>query len=175
MAGIASSWKNLADANKTAWNAAAPSFPYIDKFGNPQTPSGYQLFCTLNFNRLTLGLAALALPPMPGTEIGMSGFALAITNPQTYNLTWVAPVAAGYSLCVFGSPHLSEGITVRPSRWKLLLCASATSAQPANIQPLWEAAFGYEPQDGRIWLKITTIIASTGQSYGEVVLYDDIP
>lgn len=40
-------WRSLSIAQRDAWEAAAPSFPFTDKFGNPVVGSGYNLFMSV--------------------------------------------------------------------------------------------------------------------------------
>lgn len=62
---IAQYWRKLSDAEHIAWNSAVSSFTGTGVFGETTTPSGYQLFCSINNRRLERNQSVLLVPPVP--------------------------------------------------------------------------------------------------------------
>lgn len=171
---LASGWRALPAASQAAWAAAAPSFPYIDKFGNPQIPSGYQLYITLNVPLFCRGLPILLVPPAPGIKVNITGLALAIPDVNTMNVTWTTPNAAGYRLVFYMSNMISKGITNPPTRWREVTNRGAAIAQPLNLAADYASAFGKVSASGRYWLKVDVVIIATGELYGTTFIFADL-
>lgn len=65
-------WRNLSPSEKLAWNNATSNYPTVNAFGDPRTPTGYELFMKLNQTLFNLGKPINTLPPIPKsfTSIG---------------------------------------------------------------------------------------------------------
>lgn len=62
---ISTLWRNLTDQERAAWNASKTNFPTVNAFGEPRTPSGYEVFMKLNTTLVNLGIQFQTLPPSP--------------------------------------------------------------------------------------------------------------
>lgn len=166
LATVTQSWRTLSPAQQTGWQSMAASYPYIDKFGNPQTPSGYQLYVTLNSNRLQIGLAMLTTPiapkafwdPTPVTfyQAG-SGTMLMSYSPNT-------AISAQTYLQVFATPAISTGITTPLRNMKRIDYFDDKTSSPFNLALNWVKSFGLMPTDGRVWFRWNQIHIDTGQA-----------
>jgi len=65
LAFLSSQWKALTSEQRDAWNAAAVNFPFYNKFKVEYTPSGYQLFMSLQGNLLANSLPLIDTPSNP--------------------------------------------------------------------------------------------------------------
>lgn len=65
LAYLSTQWKALTLAQREQWNAIAPSYPALNKFNEPYTPSGYQVFMRLNGTLYAQGLPLLTVPNAP--------------------------------------------------------------------------------------------------------------
>lgn len=175
LGGIASSWRGLPSATQASWAAAAPSFPYIDKFGNPQIPSGYQLYMTLNLPLACRGLAIMTTPPVPDAKPALTGLALATPDPATINVSWTAPLVAGYRLVFYMSNIISLGVTNPPTRWREVTNRGAGIAQPLNLATDYATTFGKVTPGARYWLKVEVAALSSGELYSEQFVFSDMP
>lgn len=81
---LSSNWRGLTAEQKTAWNDMAINYPFYNKFKVEYTPSGYQLYMSLNGNLLAAGFPLLTVPnaPRPYPED-------LVINPSTPDLPWV--------------------------------------------------------------------------------------
>jgi hypothetical protein len=62
---ISTLWRNLTQSERDAWNASNTNFPTVNAFGEPRTPSGYEVFMKLNTTLVNLNLPFQELPPSP--------------------------------------------------------------------------------------------------------------
>lgn len=171
---ITSQWRTLTAPTQLAWEAAAPSFPYIDKFGNPQTPSGYQLFTTLNLNLLAIGQNTITAPPAPAAKPSIAPIALDITQAAgPWNVTWNATAAVA-SVLACATSAVSVGVTRTPERTRVLAAAPMGAGQPIDIRALWVATYGEPPSEGRIFLTISATDQLSGENYGRITVSDDL-
>lgn len=62
---VSQAWKNLSDDEQDAWKAVTSSFIRNNAFGDPVTPSGYQVFMRVNSTRAVVSLPILSVPVEP--------------------------------------------------------------------------------------------------------------
>lgn len=61
-AAVARAWRNLTNAQQTAWNNAVSDYPTVNAFGEPRIPSGYELFMRLNGTLISAGIDPISVP-----------------------------------------------------------------------------------------------------------------
>jgi len=175
LAYIASQWRTLSAAEQASWAAMCASYPYIDKFGNPQTPSGYQLFCTLNSNiKLVYGYID-TVPHIPTAESDVSpaSFDTNAIGGLEINFTPTA-VSASYIL-LYASAPLSAGVTVPPRYMRFLCKLPDDSASPFTITTDYLRIFPLLPSGSRVFLRAEQINFTNGQRYATCSGFVDIP
>jgi hypothetical protein len=79
---VSQAWRELDNDEQAAWNAAAPNFPRVNRFGDPVVPSGYNVFMRLNGTRAVIGLPIMSTPPLP-RELPSPG-AVTIDYPELF-------------------------------------------------------------------------------------------
>lgn len=62
---LAQSWKQLTDAEMTAWADAGPLYPTTNAWGESRIPKGFELYMRLNMNLMAAGEPILSLPLSP--------------------------------------------------------------------------------------------------------------
>ncbi len=174
LATASSQWKTLTVLQQDAWNAAVSSFPYIDKFGNPQDPSGFQLFVTLNFFNLRFGNPLLTTPPSPSVKINYGPITIVATSTIDIELTWAGATAVGVGLNIFAAPPLSKGVTDEPTRFRFIRSVGTAAAQPIQISQDIEAAWGILPPSGRFWITTEAIDLTSFEHYNPFTEFDDL-
>lgn len=162
---LASSWRGLSQADRDSWDAVAPSYPHTDKFGDPATFIGYELYVRANFYLQLVGVAPIQTGLLP--DILWDPVALTITSSvatSTMDLNWFGgAVGAGMRLLVRLSRPLSAGRTYRAS--DLIVVGSVTSgtASPYDLWKSCQDAFGRDPIAGeRFFASVQVVSASTG-------------
>lgn len=67
LAYLSNTWRQLTDAEKNSWSAAAPNFPYVNRLGNSKTYNGFNLYMKFNGNRLLWNASPVKTAPVPFT------------------------------------------------------------------------------------------------------------
>lgn len=126
-ASIASSWRELNQGQRNAWDQAAQDFPYTNRLGDTKILSGFSLHQKLNTN-LTLvdQTAELAGPPSPqgvGSVIGAIGSFILPTLPDS-PLSEIELEMEGRrqntTILVYATAGLSPGISNFNNRLRLI-------------------------------------------------------
>lgn len=97
---LSSQWKALNAEQQAAWNAMTVNYPFYNKFKVEYTPSGYQLFMSLNGNLLAAGFPLLTIPVAPRSYPEDL-----IVNPSQPDVPWVT-IGTGATF-----PNISGGTT----------------------------------------------------------------
>ena len=147
-----SQWSELTIPEQTAWQAATPAFPYEDKFGDQQTYSGYELFVKLNFFLVQAGNPIQTTPPAPVVKPNYGPLAMQIPDAANFDLSWSGITSPTFVINITMSPVQSKGVTRLPTRQRVVTTVLSTSAQPLNLAPLYEAAWGSIPTAGRFYV-----------------------
>jgi hypothetical protein len=166
---VSQTWRGLTTVQQTAWQVAAPDYPYTDKFGNSQIPSGYQLYCTLNLNLLYANQPLLLVPlaPLVPENIGTPS----ITNPSTgvLELNWTPQFTNRTVILAYCSQTVSLGKTSRPRTIQLVWFAESGDSSPVDFSFAYARRFGLVPSAGRVFWKIQQIDKDSGQRYGTFI------
>lgn len=174
LGGVSGEWRNLTSQQQVAWTAAAPSFPYTDKFGDPQIPSGFQLFVTLNYFNIRAGNPPNTAPPAPVTQIVFGPLSVSIPDPATMNVSWAGATSATVVLNISASPVQSKGVTVNPTRTRAIRTVISTLAQPVNVAPDWVTAYGAVPASGRFFFNMFAVSGVSWEKWGQQFAFDDL-
>lgn len=158
----ATNWKGLSDAERTTWTAAAPNFPFYNKFGQPYTPSGYQLYMSVNNNLLNIGEATLAEPPSPTTLDPTPPFTVSAgVGPILFEMDGEVP--AGYSMILYASANQSKGRNFEAGRMKAIAILDASTVFPLDITAMYTAVFGGISPGGNYWFEGKLTKADAGR------------
>ena len=63
---LATSWKKVPEEDKLAWETAAQTTTFPNRFGELYTPSGFQYYMSVNMNMLTFGVPIIGVPAVKG-------------------------------------------------------------------------------------------------------------
>lgn len=156
-------WRSLTNAQRLAWIAAAPTFPYVNAVGDVKYLSGSALFNKLNINLAVIGVAPILIPPVP------SGVTAVTTIVPTYvgGVVTVAytptPVPAGSSWLLWATPGLSPGVYFVKNKLRLVGILPATTASPDIITVLYTARFGAAAVGSKVVFGLQPMNAVTGE------------
>jgi hypothetical protein len=165
LAYVASQWRNLTPAEQDAWLAMAPSYPYIDKFGDPQIPSGYQLFCTLNINLLLTNNLVDYTPHAPTAESNIGPILFDTNAIGGFEINFTPSASMVSLVLVYASVPLSAGVTVPPRRKRLITKFYDNATSPQTLTSDYNRVFGGFNANSRIWLQAEQIQLDIGQRY----------
>lgn len=170
---VATNWRTLTSGQKASWLASTPDYPATNKFGDTYTPSAYQLYCTLNNNRIQIGLSMLTTPVAPVAEQDISPVTFVETDPDNYDLSFTATGSNQYEVQIFASNPVSQGVESIPSRLIYLAHINGTTSTPYNLKSTLVDAFGEIKDGSRIWLRLYVVRHASGRKYGNYTAYAD--
>jgi len=156
-------WRNLTSPQRDAWIAAAPNYPFLNKFGLPYTPSGYQLYMSVNNNQLNIGAAALNLPPEPSDITPTPAFTITDGVGIGIQLTWTGTIPDGYVGVLYASVSQSAGKSLDRGRLKAIVLIPDTVGTTLDVTADYVKVFGSLPTTGHIWFETKLTKADAGR------------
>ena len=142
MATNARAWRDLTADQRSAWNAAAPSRPFTDIFGDKQIYSGFNLFMKINQQMLNFGQPTIAdVPPNEPAPSDLRGITVAIEG-SVITLTTTAPPAEGQLLIVYAAANYSAGKSYTKNLQKFIQAFPGDITQPIELNAAIEERFG---------------------------------
>ena len=140
---ISTTWRSLSQAQRDAWIAATPNFPYQDTLGQTKLLSGSQLYEQFNRNLLVIGAAQITTPPLP-TSFSVLTFGAITLSAAAFTVGFTPdPVEADRELVVYATRPVSAGVDAfRNSDFRFVQSFTAAQVSPADINSAYEAIFG---------------------------------
>jgi hypothetical protein len=157
-------WRGLTDAQRSAWNAAVSAFAKTDIFGDLKNPTGFNLYQKLNNNLVTVGAAAITVPPIPAAVSTVT-----ITSITPAAGTGLVPmvlsgaVPASTAMKVFATAPQSPGVSFVKSEYRLITTLAAATATPVALGTAYTTKFGSFTAGQKIFFKLVFTSTVTGQ------------
>lgn len=164
MATNARAWRSLSASERLTWINAAPNFPFVNKYGETYTGSGFQLYMQCNNNLLAIGESAIAEAPPVETIDDMPAFTIAPVGGSVFSINTAAPIPAGYTVTVYAAFNQSAGRNYEPGRMKAIAQIDSTTILPYNLDSAYIAVFGPIPIGGVIWWSAKITKADAGRA-----------
>lgn len=161
LATVASAWRGLDDSQRLSWLTGAVNFPFKNKYGNLYTPSGFQLFMSVNTNLLAVGIAYRFDCPTPPILHATPEILMAYdtSTPGALYLNTVVP--ADSVVILYACVSQSTGKTITAGRMKAIKILPTASYVANNVGGDYIAVFGTIPEAGNIWFQaVMTDLAS---------------
>ena len=165
---LSKAWGSLEPSDREAWSAAAPSFPFLNKWGEQYTGSGFQLFVSINSKLMPYEVALQTLPPSAsdGTlpDWPWSTIFLEPESSATKFLQLEVPdgIADGAALIVSLSPAQSSGRTYRLRNCRAQIRIQGENPSTFELLPIYEMLFGSAFIESVINVKAEVINLSNG-------------
>lgn len=144
----ATQWRSLSDADRSTWVAAAPNFPFLNKYGVAYTPSGFQLYMSVNNNLLGIGLPAITVAPAVTPTANMPLFTITSSGPVVWNLDVPGGIPAGNTATIYATTSQSVGRGLEPGRLKAIIQVDSSTTFPLLIAAEYSKVFGTMPTTG---------------------------
>lgn len=144
-------WKGLTQVQRDTWITAAPSFPFLNRYGVPYTPSGFQLYMSCNNNILNIASPVISDAPAVEPIEPCPIFTMGKVAGLNLYITLATPIPAGYFLTLYSSAPQSEGLKMQRGRMKAIVILDSTAVSPVQVQTDYEAVFGTLPASGNIF------------------------
>lgn len=163
LAGIATAWRNLDDEERGSFETGAVNFPFLNKYGEAYTGSGYQVFMSLNLARISVGLSFLQTCPLNVTLTPCPTLEVADTSEDgTVEPAFTASSDFTYGL--FATAPQSAGRAFEIGRTKQIAVMSAVDFNAGYAYgDDWKAVFGPWQAGGKIYLYVQPISNDSGQ------------
>jgi hypothetical protein len=161
----ATKWRKLTYAQRLTWNTGASNFPFKNKFGDVYTPSGYQVFMSINLNLAFIGLDPLLNCPGPGGLVNADNFTVAYsTSAFTFSITFTA-APMDYTMLLGASKALSAGKSLKNVTFADIYTFDGSETSPFDFTGWYTNFFGSIPTGATIWFRLRTQNQLNGQ-YG---------
>ena len=154
LSGVAAMWRNLTQAQRDAWTAAAKALNSKPRDGQSGTLTGGQLFSKINISNLTVGSPVVNEPPSKPAMAILPVTDLVITNAQgaiTLKLTTTDAPADGTMLRV--AAPVSAGRT-RPAGYVYAGILGNPANGAVDITDLYTAKFGKPPVGSKVFVSV---------------------
>lgn len=173
-------WRALSDVERAAWAAAAPSYPYLDRFGESRIPSGFQLYKTLNGNLDSVSAANISTP-LPPSDVEVITFACSAFDDTTGPVVTVDPdpIPTGTCFLIEATAPYSAGITNVNSKFRIIKAWPASTTEAAIVAAIdtdYSAKFGSTVgmAGSKVTFRTSSVNTLTGQcsaySYSEITI-----
>lgn len=156
-----SAWRSLTPAEREAWRAAAPDFPFTDVFGDQLFLSGNSLYLKLNQNLQNMGASTIDNPPQPVT-VENPDFTDLTASTSAVAVTVAAPTSANGVLMVYAAANVSPGKSFVKNLYKYIGTITG-GATPVDITTQVQERFGALTTGTAVWVKILVGDNTTGQ------------
>jgi len=166
LAGVAASWRDLTDAERDGWIAAAPSFPYTNRLGQPSQYTGQQLYNTLNMGLVSIGTAVITSAPTPESTFGVIGTTVMDNSDSEVEAQVSVPPGALWTVQAFSSGPVSPGV-MRPNSVTFRLVKSFPGDDLTNnLFTEYTALFGPLVPGQKAFFKYEAVSQLSGQRIG---------
>jgi hypothetical protein len=162
-AGLAGAWRDLTNEQRDSWRTGAVNYPAYNKFGAAYTPSGYQVFMTLNFQIYIASGAYVSTCPVPETVPDMIDVAIAQPNLTTLTLSWSIGIASLYMIKIEATQPMAKGNQPKNSYFKAIKLLPDSATSPYALFNDYANVYGSFPANAMIYFRFTYISATTGQ------------
>lgn len=161
---LSATWRTLTDLQRDAWTTAAPGYPATNRFGDVYTPSGFQLYLTLNGTLQAAGQPILTTPLAPATVADLGSIVITLTALPSIIVLWAFMGGVNDGIQVYASRPLSAGSGIRDGSFSLMGFQDDPLEASLDITIPYLAKFGLPPIGTRVFAKTEIIRKDTGQS-----------
>lgn len=159
-------WRLLTQSQRNGWDSAATSFQVYNKFGDLYTPSGFQLYVTLNLNRYQAVQTYIDNAPSPVTITTLTKVVaqLNLGIPQfLVNLTY-GTVQPNTYFFVYASKPVSPGVQVSYKHFNFVEAFRSTDLPQVDIYNSWlDTGVTEIPIGQKVFVRVRMVRADTGQ------------
>lgn len=161
---LAATWRTLTQVQRDAWNTAGALYPATNRFGDVYTPSGFQLYTTLNGTLQAAGQALLLVPLLPAVVFDQGANTLVLLAFPTFTVDITNAIPPNEGIQIYASRPLSPGSGIRDGAFSLMQFEDNPAGAPWDITANYIAKFGLPPSGTRVYSKVESIRKDTGQS-----------
>ena len=167
LAALASAWRGLTDGQRKSFAAQVDNYPATNRLGETYTPSGYQLYMTLNSNLLNAEASSISAPLAPAAFVpnGINTLSMVLTAGaiSTGSLTLDDTTGAAEKTIIEMTGALSAGISSPSGGLFRLVSVGAAADDTFDIATAYAAIFGVPAVGSKVFVKVYRTLTTTGQ------------
>ena len=166
-AALSSSWETMLDAQRTAWNNLAKSYPKVNKLYKTYYSSGFNLFMELNTNLNNCAQAYIYDAPALTSVAQFNGFELTASGSGTpyFNLSFPQGHDDDHtSYLVYMSSGQSTGLSYCKDAYRFCGFFIAADGSPIDLISFYTPVFLSLPWAKKVFVKLLPINFYTGFS-----------
>jgi len=148
-------WRNLSENDKIAWNEAAAVYPHINKFGVSVTLTGFQYYMLINLQNLAYFEVQMSVPPTKAPVITTQPITTSITvATEAFMVEVATPQGDDWKLVIYAAAMRATAGAPRYRNFKLLAIINMSSTLEHDIWKSYRNLFGTISVDATIDLKM---------------------
>lgn len=156
-------WRTLSPTERASWQGEIVNYPYIDRFGDTQYYTAFQLFNKLNLNLQVANITANTTAPT-FSPVALGGIDLFFPLPLNIMLE-VTPTAANTTISIFMAPQSASSLIPKSSTFRQVLQTAGTGVEVYEIlNSAYTDVFGALVIGNYVFCKIKVINNDTGLS-----------
>jgi len=161
---LSQSWRDLAEAQRSAWNSSVADFAKTDIFGDIKSPTGFNLYVRLNANIETVEQTQITNPPLVGSVdfVDLTAAVLNITG-SVGTIAFTPTIPTGMTSILRATPSLSQGISFVKSELRIIDLVPDGTATGHDIWAAYVAKFGTPTEGAKVFFSLETVNEITGQ------------
>lgn len=149
---LSSAWRDLSDAERNTWITAAPSFPFINRYGDSYIGSGYQLYMSCNLRLISAGLATITEAPIPAPIENCPAIVPSFDISSGVSIACAAGIPAGYVMELYASVGISAGRNPTKGTYKMIAQLPASTVFPFAGTANYTRVFGNLILGSTVWV-----------------------
>lgn len=169
---LSQAWRNLTEAQISAWNEASKSgFRITNIFGSQVGQSGNDLYIGLNSNLINVDASTISNPPDPADSPAILSALAPTSDVSSTNLfvkatiDGASTVPAANALIVYATPKLSRGVSFVKSQLRILsVQPAADDTDTVNLWSTYTAKYGAPAVGDNIYLQVQLVNTVSGIS-----------
>lgn len=144
-AAVVQAWRGLSSANRATWEDQVINYPFTDKYGDPYTPSPYQLFMWANLNLTNAELSTVNTIADPEIVNSLENALYTSTSGGEKGLTFDFYPDVDRRIMVYASVPVSNWIDINKPNLRLIGSASLDGLSELSIETMYTNTYGYTP------------------------------
>lgn len=161
---ITQHWRTMGEDYRASWVTAAPSFPFINKWGDTYTGSGFQLYVSLTLNLVYYGTPISNTAPSPYTFDVFSVTGVEDIDADDVNIDIVGSANDAVVIEVMATNGISRGSQSPRGGFKFIGFFPTIDTGVLDVTTEYFARFPHPNNNTRVGFKLRLVNIHTGEA-----------